>query len=418
MQGTQADDEYNEIRKDYYKILEDADEKVHLANLMYDLVDRYLRRLDSELFKFKCELEADHNGITEILEKRSLELEGNSSSNSNLNCNSVLNNSTTNAGNSQKENRFFGSISSNVNTPQNREKYKSRPEKRRNSSTSGGPVEKRPALSTPVPPPSVAAAATTPNNSTAHSSNASLVLPTNTPTLQTSVPYNLQHIGAGNAIAVAASQAIVATQQMQQGRRTQSLKASYEAIHGSSTSGSHELMIGRELAGAAHNALQAVEREGNTLNNRRQKKYARHFTILKLNNRLLNIFFPIAFDRKVPGLSIPTNGTQPAPVSLNMNSAPPNPPPAPVSLMSTSLDPESPSASMSLGENGLLVDPSTDGDWSYDPNEPRYCVCNQVSYGDMVACDNEAVSILLCSLANKFRRTMDFQFNFLFAVSI
>lgn len=276
MQGTQADDEYNEIRKDYYKILEDADEKVHLANLMYDLVDRYLRRLDSELFKFKCELEADHNGITEILEKRSLELEGNSSSNSNLNCNSVLNNSTTNAGNSQKENRFFGSISSNVNTPQNREKYKSRPEKRRNSSTSGGPLEKRPALNTPVPP----SVATTPNNTAAsaaaaaaaHSSNASLVLPTNTPTLQTSVPYNLQHIGAGNAIAVAASQAIVATQQMQQGRRTSSLKASYEAIHGSSTSGSHELMIGRELAGAAHNALQAVEREGNTLNNRRQKK--------------------------------------------------------------------------------------------------------------------------------------------------
>lgn len=247
--------------------MEDADEKVALANLMYDLVDRYLRRLDSELFKFKCELEADHNGITEILEKRSLELEGNSSnSNSNINCNSILNNSTSNAGNSQKENRFFGSISSNVNTPQNREKYKARPEKRRNSSTSGGPIEKRPALSTPIP--NVVA---TPNN-TAHSSNASLVLPTSTPSLQTSVPYNLQHIGAGNAIAAAASQAIVATQQMQQGRRTASLKASYEAIHGSSTSGSHELLIGRELAGAAHNALQAVEREGNTLNNRRQKK--------------------------------------------------------------------------------------------------------------------------------------------------
>lgn len=264
--------------------MEDADEKVALANLMYDLVDRYLRRLDSELFKFKCELEADHNGITEILEKRSLELEGNSSSsnsNINLNCNSILNNSTSsNAGNSQKENRFFGSISSNMNTPQNREKYKSRPEKRRNSSTSGGPLEKRPALSTPVPtvvttPNNTAVAATTVAAATAaaaHASTASLVLPTPTPTLQTTVPYNLQHIGAGNAIAAAASQAIVATQQMQQGRRTASLKASYEAIHGSSTSGSHELLIGRELAGAAHNAIQAVEREGNTLNNRRQKK--------------------------------------------------------------------------------------------------------------------------------------------------
>ena len=28
----------------------------------------------------------------------------------------------------------------------------------------------------------------------------------------------------------------------------------------------------------------------------------------------------------------------------------------------------------------------------YDPSEPRYCICNQVSYGDMVACDNEDVS--------------------------
>merc|ERR1711879_629923 len=30
----------------------------------------------------------------------------------------------------------------------------------------------------------------------------------------------------------------------------------------------------------------------------------------------------------------------------------------------------------------------SDQEWNYDPNEPRYCICNQVSYGDMVACDN------------------------------
>jgi hypothetical protein len=40
------------------------------------------------------------------------------------------------------------------------------------------------------------------------------------------------------------------------------------------------------------------------------------------------------------------------------------------------------------------TDPNADNpDWTYDPNEPRYCICNQVSYGDMVACDNEDVSI-------------------------
>lgn len=32
-----------------------------------------------------------------------------------------------------------------------------------------------------------------------------------------------------------------------------------------------------------------------------------------------------------------------------------------------------------------------------DPNEPTYCYCNQVSFGDMIACDGENVSLLLLS---------------------
>jgi hypothetical protein len=31
-------------------------------------------------------------------------------------------------------------------------------------------------------------------------------------------------------------------------------------------------------------------------------------------------------------------------------------------------------------------------DLDIDPNEPTYCYCNQVSFGDMVACDSESVS--------------------------
>ena len=96
---------------------------------------------------------------------------------------------------------------------------------------------------------------------------------------------------------------------------------------------------------------------------------------------------------------MPTNGTSPAPATLNLNSTAPNQPTPPI--LTSTPDPESPSASMVLGENGLVVDPSTDGDWSYDPNEPRYCVCNQVSYGDMVACDNEAVSVYFFFAASK-----------------
>lgn len=83
----------------------------------------------------------------------------------------------------------------------------------------------------------------------------------------------------GNAIAAAASQAIAATQQLQQGRRTASLKASYEAIHGNSGAAASEL-LSRELAGATHNAIQAVEREGTSFSNpRRQKKYYIHMFI-------------------------------------------------------------------------------------------------------------------------------------------
>lgn len=32
---------------------------------------------------------------------------------------------------------------------------------------------------------------------------------------------------------------------------------------------------------------------------------------------------------------------------------------------------------------------SVDGDQPIDPNEPTYCICGQVSFGDMIACDNE-----------------------------
>ena len=59
-----------------------------------------------------------------------------------------------------------------------------------------------------------------------------------------------------------------------------------------------------------------------------------------------------------------------------------------------------------LGPGGLLIpggegssqeggSSANEGEWSYDPSEPRYCICNQVSYGEMVACDNDDVSINL-----------------------
>ncbi|KAJ3667003.1 hypothetical protein Zmor_002414 [Zophobas morio] len=296
--------EFDSIGKEYKKTLEDADEKVHLANQMYELVDKYLRRLDTELHKFKCELEADNKGITEVLEKRSLELD-------------TPVNSTNMTSQQQKENRYESSSSF---------RYRQRSEKRRDSSNSLQPAfsEKRQAVA-PIP-----------LVETRHSA-----IGQSTPPAQSNVTYNLGHIGAGPAIAAAASQAIAATQQMQQGRRTASLKASYEAIN--TGSHGHEFSIGRELAGAAQTAIQAIQQD-HTNNKKKQKKWA----------------------------SSNSNTTSASTMQAMLN--------APLSAAA----PESPSIDVSSQSAEV-----TDGEWTYDPNEPRYCLCNQVSYGDMVACDNE-----------------------------
>ncbi|KAF7278868.1 inhibitor of growth family, member 3 [Rhynchophorus ferrugineus] len=296
------EEEYKAIRKEYYKTLEDADEKVQLASTMYDLVDKYLRRLDSELHKFKCELEADNKGITEVLEKRSLELDTQTP--------------VPNMSSQQKENRYDSVSSSSF-------RY-SRPrgEKRRESSTtlSSQYAEKRQAI---APAPLV---------ETRHVATVSQA-----PAIATSnISYSLGHnLGAGTAIAAAASQAIAATQQMQQGRRTASLKASYEAIN---TSG-HEF-IPRELAGAAQTAIQAIQQD-HANNKKKQKKYSS--TLSSSSSSVQQVIS--------------------------------TPQPVVVPEVSTEVD----------NANAEV----TDGEWTYDPNEPRYCLCNQVSYGDMVACDNE-----------------------------
>lgn len=46
-------------------------------------------------------------------------------------------------------------------------------------------------------------------------------------------------------------------------------------------------------------------------------------------------------------------------------------------------------ASVLPGLSGLssIVHPSEAMDMPVDPNEPTYCLCHQVSYGEMIACD-------------------------------
>lgn len=264
LQGNLADNEFADVRKEYYKILEDADEKVQLANLMYDLVDRYLRRLDSELFKFKCELEADHNGITEILEKRSLELDGGTTT--------PMLNATTSAGpgnGSQKENRFFGAVTTNNNHSQSRDRYqRSRPEKRRNSSSgSNAPPEKRLAITNNVPVP-------TPPLSVLPPSPA-VVLPPNVPTLQSSIGYTIPHLNNSNSVPSPSTPTMATTKHVHPGRRTAAtLNSSFDSVHSSAGGAPHDLLIGRELGGPSLPGpiTPGVERDANIFNSQRRHK--------------------------------------------------------------------------------------------------------------------------------------------------
>lgn len=289
MNPQEREAEYNDIKKDYFKALEDADEKEQLASHMHDLVSMYYRRLEQECHKFKMELEADHAGITEILEKRSEEMD------------------VTTSNSSQKENRYSGVL--------NQPSVSSSCEKKRDTSV---PEYKR----------LLAVEKMLPDVRTLTSSSKPLAN-----TTSPAVNYSLSHMGVGgSAIAAAATQAIAATQQMQQGRRTASLKASYEAISsvvgGMSTNHSHELSISKELAGAAQTAIAAIQ----DTSKKNKKKF---------------------------GSS--GSNVQPKDLLTMQESAP------------------SPTDSNSSNRN----------DMSYDPNEPRYCICNEFAYGEMVACDNK-----------------------------
>ncbi|KAF0290305.1 Inhibitor of growth protein 3 [Amphibalanus amphitrite] len=288
LKPAEREQEYESIKRDYYKTLDDSDEKVQIAHQMYDLVDRHLRRLDQELHKFKMELEADNAGITELLERRSLELD-------------------VTGAESQKENRYSGRSGLSRHSHERKAVLTAQQAVRREADRAADRHHAEARQPAAVAPASVAGAA------------------------YPAVSYmGSMGVGSNNALAAAASQAIAATQHMQQGRRTSSMKASYDAISAGSGGASGEFPLARELAGAAHTALASSGLVGT---DRKRKK----------------------------------------------STAPPAPPPAPV--------PTSPTPSDEL-VGDMIIDPNAEEPWLYDANEPRYCVCQNVSYGDMVACDN------------------------------
>jgi inhibitor of growth protein 3 len=353
------------------------------AEECYNLVDRYLRKLDQELHKFKMELEADNRGITEVLEKRSLEMDAP-------------------AAGTAKENRlpkkhvscswsemFLKSWLINVVLNfQNRKTNQTIVHGGGGGAggslglVGGGGLGGMPKMTADrkgIFPGYSETLLGLDANLAASAAASSLLSSPATPGPSSST-YPLQHMGAGgNAIAAAASQAIAATQQLVPGRRTSSLKASYEAIHLGLQA--NEFTIGRDLAAAAQSALAAT-----------------------------------AFG---------TGGDSPI-QSTSSGGCPPPSKRQKTNKRGHSIDPGTPQPMLdvvsgagmddALIDGGLMGSPSTedilggrggDGsgteqDWNYDPSEPRYCICNQVSYGDMVACDNVDVSTCFATHAAKY----------------
>merc|ERR1719228_2684877 len=327
----EREEEYNKIRRDYLKVVEESKEKIQIAEESYGLVDRYLRKLDQELHKFQLELEADNRGITEILEKRSLELDAPASRPSSF----------------LKENRAPKKLKTQAH--HTTIAHTGGMERVVGRLGGGGTL-----------------AGTVGGGGSGASGGGGPV-------------YSLDQIGASSsAIAQAASQAIAATQ-LVPGRRSSSLKASYEAINLGVAS--TEFSIGRELATVANSALAATSTDIGQAASLGQQQIG------------------VVQNRQKQKLKIPKTATNAGTLSLSLDmvggvgssfleDCGATDPTGLLGDLATSspLPVMSPSASLTPGQGqGTGSDP----EWNYDPNEPRYCICNQVSYGDMVACDNE-----------------------------
>ncbi|KAM3587460.1 uncharacterized protein V6R79_006139 [Siganus canaliculatus] len=315
------------IKKDYYKALEDADEKVQLANQIYDLVDRHLRKLDQELAKFKMELEADNAGITEILERRSLEMDSPSQP---VNNHHVHSHSAT-------EKRKYSSAPAHHTTEHIPEK-KFKSEALLSTLTSDASKENTPG--------GCRANSTSSSTNSVYSVNSSQPL----------ASYNLSSLpsgpGAGaGAITMAAAQAVQATAQMKEGRRTSSLKASYEAIKNNDFLG-REFALSRDSSGYSSSALASTLTQTLTPSTASDSRGRKSKSSIKSSNH--------------------QSSSSSSSSSLSSCSS------------SSALAQELSQQASVLPE----AEPNSQVDWTYDPNEPRYCICNQVSYGEMVGCDN------------------------------
>ncbi|XP_063073603.1 inhibitor of growth protein 3 isoform X2 [Engraulis encrasicolus] len=359
------------IKKDYYKALEDADEKVTLANQIYDLVDRHLRKLDQELAKFKMELEADNAGITEILERRSLEMDSPSQ---------PVNNHHVHSHTTVEKRKYTTQQSHHTTEHVPEKKFKS--EALLSTLTSDASKENTPGIRA---------------NSVSSSSNSVYSVNSSQPLGS----YNLTSLPAGpgtgaGAITMAAAQAVQATAQMKEGRRTSSLKASYEAIK------NNDFQLGRDFTtvGSSSSSGGGGRGGGGGGGGGEGGGYSSSALASTLTQNMggqpANSSSGASSTSEARGSGRKTNNLSESRGSgrkTKGNNKSSSHHQSSSSSSSSSLSSCSSSSALAhelVQQSAALpeADANSQVDWTYDPNEPRYCICNQVSYGEMVGCDN------------------------------
>ncbi|XP_050061849.1 inhibitor of growth protein 3-like isoform X2 [Aphis gossypii] len=261
---SKADTMNSDDLKDKFKALMKEDSKIQIANDMQNLILKYIKRLDLELHGFKTELEADKSGITQLIEKRILD--------------SDQSNSSNHKENNYETNRcLFGEIEEVLN----------------NVSSVDQKFIK------------VA------SDASSSEELVSYFQPDTSPVNSQMAPFPLSFtMGSGcSEISSVKSEAIVSSQKLSCGRKSTSLKASFNAINydlikDQSDFLSKEFSISKEITQLIKSSCKQTKKN---------KKLGREIVCKEI----------------------------------------------------------------SIHRNELI-----------DPNEPQYCLCNQIAYGTMVACDN------------------------------
>jgi hypothetical protein len=52
-------------------------------------------------------------------------------------------------------------------------------------------------------------------------------------------------------------------------------------------------------------------------------------------------------------------------------------------------------------DDKITIDEPSVVELEIDPNEPTYCICNKVSFGEMIACDNDDVGLILTLVCSR-----------------